>query len=65
MSLTLMFGSAYLITYNYQNETSYIEPATNKLIEWKHPFFMGAVISLGQSLCLLVYLAKKKIYKKQ
>jgi hypothetical protein len=26
---------------------------------------MAAVISLGQSLCLLVYLAKKLIYKKQ
>jgi hypothetical protein len=63
MSLTLAFGSAYLITYNYQNETSY--RVKDKLIEWRHPFFMGAVISLGQSLCLLVYLAKKLIYKKK
>ena len=60
MSLTLAFGSALLITFNYQNKTtSYIDPDTNKLIEWRHPFFMAAVISLGQSLCLLVYLAKK------
>jgi hypothetical protein len=66
MSLTLAFGSAYLITYNYQNETTYIDPVKDNLIEWRHPFFMGAVISLGQSLCLLVYLAKKYfIYKKK
>jgi len=38
---------------------------TNKLIEWRHPFFMGAVISIGQSLSLLVYFAKKYIKKKK
>jgi hypothetical protein len=40
-------GSAILIVYNYQNETSYIDPVTKKKVRWNHPFFQAAVITFG------------------
>jgi hypothetical protein len=40
-------GSAILIVYNYQNETSYIDPTTKMKVRWNHPFFQAAVITFG------------------
>jgi hypothetical protein len=39
MICLLVMGSAILIVYNYQNETSYIDPVTKDPVKWNHPFF--------------------------
>jgi hypothetical protein len=45
MGTLLFVGSVNLIIFNYQLETTYEE--NGKIIEWRHPFFMGAIVSLG------------------
>ena len=62
MGTLLVSGCANLITYNYQNETTYVDK-DKKTIYWRHPFFMGAFISFSQSMSLLVYAVKKRIFR--
>ena len=46
MIVLMIGGTGVLITYNYQNETIYIDE-NGKEIMWRHPFFMGAVVCFG------------------
>jgi hypothetical protein len=64
MICLLVMGSAILIVYNYQNETSYIDPATKKKVRWNHPFFQAAVIAFGQSMALIIYAIKMRIIRR-
>lgn len=60
----LLSGSAILIVYKFQNQTTYVDEHGVKQ-KFSHPFFAAAVTSLGQCMTLLLYWVKVFIEKRK
>ncbi len=53
-----------MITYKFQNETTYVDPETGKDVKWSHPFYSALVTAIGQSCTGLLYLLKRALSPK-
>ena len=66
MFFMLIFGAANTLVMKYMDDSVTIPGKTpEEDVKFNHPYFQGAIMFLGEFLCLGAYFVKTMIFKKK